>query len=57
MRKAPKRGLNWVFQILFQHNKFKHNRSKNREVEFKESKLRFYSGLTLPCLRPVSSIS
>ena len=26
----------WVFQNLFQHNKFKHNRSKNKEVELKK---------------------
>ena len=37
MRKTPKRGVNWVFQKLFQHNKFKHNRSKYKEIKLENS--------------------
>ena len=39
MRKTPKggEGLNWIFKILFEHNKFKHNRSKYKEIELKKS--------------------
>ena len=37
MRKTPKRGVNWVFQKLFQHNKFKHNRNKYKEIELENS--------------------
>ena len=37
MRKTPKRGVNWGFQNLFQHNKLKHNRSKNKEVELEKA--------------------
>ena len=37
MRKTPKRGVNWVFQKLFQHNKFKYNIIKNKEIELKNS--------------------
>ena len=33
MRKTPKKSVNWVFQKLFQHNKFKHNIIKNKEIE------------------------
>ena len=41
MRKTPKRRVNWVFQNLFQHNKFKYNRSKNKEVELEKANLDF----------------
>ena len=37
MRKTPKRGVNWVFQKLFQHNKFKHNIRKDNEIELGNS--------------------
>ena len=37
MRKTPKRGVNWVFQKLFQHNKFKYNVIKNKEIELENS--------------------
>ena len=37
MRKTPKRGVNWVFQNLFQHNKFKHNRNKYKEIGLEKS--------------------
>ena len=37
MRKIPKRRVNWVFQKLFQHNKFKHNRSKYKEIKLENS--------------------
>ena len=37
MRKTPKRGVNWVFQKKFQHNKFKHIRSKNKEIELEKA--------------------
>ena len=40
-RKTPKRGVNWVFQKLFQHNKFKHNRSKYNEIELENSNSNF----------------
>ena len=41
MRKTPKRVVNWVFQKLFQHNKFKHNIIKNKEIELENSNLDF----------------
>ena len=31
------RRVNWVFQKLFQHNKFKHNIIKNKEIELENS--------------------
>ena len=37
MRKTPKRGVNWIFQKLFQHKKFKHNIIKNKEIELENS--------------------
>ena len=37
MRKTPKRWMNWVFQKLFQHNKFKYNIIKNKEIELENS--------------------
>ena len=37
MRKTPKRGVNWVFQKLFQHNKFKYNIIKNKEIKLENS--------------------
>ena len=37
MRKTHKRGVNWVFQKKFQHNKFKHNIIKNKEIELENS--------------------
>ena len=33
--------MNWVFQKVFQHYKFKHNRSKNNEIELENSNLDF----------------
>ena len=45
MRKTPKRegggGVNWVLNILFEHNKFKHNRSKYKEIELEKSNSNF----------------
>ena len=41
MRKTLKRGVNWVIQKLFQHNKFKHNRSKYNEIELENSNSNF----------------
>ena len=35
--KTPKKGLNWVFQKLFQHNKFKQNISKYKRIELENS--------------------
>ena len=38
MRKTPKRGVNWVFKkILFEYNKFKHKKSKYKEIELEKS--------------------
>ena len=37
MRKTPKRGVNWIFQKLFQHNKFKYNIIKNKKIELENS--------------------
>ena len=37
MRKTPKRWVNWVFQKVFQHNKFKHNRSKYKKIKLENS--------------------
>ena len=37
MRKTPKRGVNWIFENFFQHNKFKHNINKNKKIELKNS--------------------
>ena len=41
MRKTPKKWVNWVFQKLFQHNKFKHNIIKNKEIEWENLNLDF----------------
>ena len=37
MRKTPKKGVNWVFQNLFQHNKFKHNKNEYKEIKLEKS--------------------
>ena len=37
MRKTSKRWVNWAFQNLFQHNKFKYNRNKNKEEELEKA--------------------
>ena len=39
--KHPRKGVNWVFQKKFQHNKFKHNRNKYKEIELEKSNLDF----------------
>ena len=37
MRKNTQEMVNWVFEKLFQHNKFKHNRSKYKGIELENS--------------------
>ena len=37
MRKTPKRGVNWVFKNLFEHNKFKHNKNEYKEIKLEKS--------------------
>ena len=39
--KHPRKGVNWVFQKKFQHNKFKLNRIKYKEIELEKSKSGF----------------
>ena len=37
MIKTSKNGVNWVFKNIFEHNKFKHKRSKYKEIELEKS--------------------
>ena len=39
MRRKLNKGVNWVFQKLLQHNKFKHNIIKNKKIELENSNL------------------
>ena len=40
-KKHPRREVNWVFKNLLEHNKFKHNRSKYKEIELEISNSNF----------------
>ena len=37
MKKTPKKGGELGFSKLFQHNKFKHDRNKYKEIELENS--------------------